>query len=224
MNWTEGQFILIDKPRAWSSFDVVKKIRNRIKVKIGHAGTLDPLATGLLILATGKFTKKIEEVQALSKVYEGIIGLGKTTPSFDLETNFDTEISASHVKLEQINSVIKSKFLGEIEQIPPRHSAVKLDGVRAYKKARKNEEMQLRSRKVQIHDFEITNFENSEISFRIHCAKGTYIRSISHDLGQALKVGGYLKKLRRVKIGDFHVSAAYTLDDFLTKFAPDANH
>ena len=224
MNWAEGQFILIDKPRDWSSFDVVKKIRNRLKVKIGHAGTLDPLATGLLILATGKFTKRIEEVQGLEKCYEGIIELGKTTPSYDLETEFDSETSSDHITLGDIEAAIAKNFNGQIIQIPPSHSAVYIDGERAYKKARRNEEVKMKPRDVTIISFEVLQYSSSEVRFRIQCSKGTYIRSIAHDLGKVLGVGGYLKELRRTAIGEFSIDNAYKLDDFLDKFAVNESH
>lgn len=218
MNWTEGQFILIDKPSEWSSFDVVKKIRNRLKVKVGHAGTLDPLATGLLILATGKFTKRIEEVQGMDKSYEGIIELGKTTPSFDLETEFDSEQSTDTLTERDVLSVIEKSFKGRIEQYPPKHSAVKVGGVRAYKKARRQENVEVRPRQVTINDFKIKKFQNPEIHFQIACSKGTYIRSIANDLGKELGVGGYLKELRRISIGQFLVDDAWDLNDFLAKY------
>lgn len=223
MNWAEGQFILIDKPREWTSFDVVKKIRNHLKVKIGHAGTLDPLATGLLILATGKNTKKIDEVQAKDKVYEGVIEIGKTTPSYDLETDFDAEQNPDHLTEADVLEAI-TKFTGEIEQFPPIHSAVKVDGVRAYKKARRNEAIKTRPRQVSIHSFKVTKFENPEIHFEIHCSKGTYIRSIANDIGQELGVGGYLKSLRRTAIGDFNIDAAHQLEDFLNLHPRNEDH
>lgn len=223
MNWSDGAFILIDKPREWTSFDVVKKIRNHLKVKIGHAGTLDPLATGLLILATGKFTKKIDEVQGQDKVYEGIFEIGKTTPSFDLETEFDSENSVDHISLDSLHKAVE-KFTGELVQYPPMHSAVKVDGVRAYKKARKNQDVKVRPRQVHVLDFEITAFQSPEVHFRIHCSKGTYIRSIANDLGKELGVGAYLKALSRVSIGDFKIEDAYQLEDFLTKFERHENN
>ncbi len=220
MNWDEGQFILIDKPKTWTSFDVVAKVRNHLKaicghkVKVGHAGTLDPLASGLLILATGKFTKKIEEVQQTDKVYEGVIEIGKTTPSFDLETEFDSETDFFKVTIDSVEKA-KESLTGEIIQLPPVHSAVKVDGVRAYKKARKNEEIKMRPRQVNIYSFEILNVEFPEIHFRIACSKGTYIRSMANDFGKLLGVGAYLKELRRTKIGEFDVLGAQTIDAFI---------
>lgn len=213
-DWSEGQFILIDKPQGWTSFDVVKKIRNALKTKVGHAGTLDPLATGLLILATGKYTKKIEEVQAQDKLYEGIIELGKTTASYDLETAFETNIAADHVTDSEIEEA-KEQLTGTIEQVPPAHSAVKVDGQRAYKKARKKEDVQIKSRIVTIHSFDVLSWQCPELTFRVHCSKGTYIRSLAHDFGQLVGVGAYLKQLRRTHIGSFDIAKAYKLEDFL---------
>lgn len=214
MNWDEGQFILIDKPQGWTSFDVVKKIRNHVKAKIGHAGTLDPLATGLLILATGKFTKQIDEVQGQDKWYEGIIQIGKTTPSYDLETAFDSETDSSQIKDADIEHARK-QLEGPLAQIPPAHSAVQIDGVRAYKKARRKEEVLLQPRQVTVHMFEIMQVEGTDVHFRIHCSKGTYIRSIAHDFGKLLGVGAYLKYLRRTAIGDFRVADARSIEQFL---------
>ena len=220
MSWADGQFILIDKPKTWTSFDVVAKLRNHLKqvtgekMKVGHAGTLDPLATGLLILATGKFTKKIEEVQGQDKVYEGIIEIGKTTPSYDLETEFDSEADFSSVTQADIEEAI-TKLTGEIEQFPPAHSAVKVDGVRAYKKARKNEEVKMRLRQVTVHSFKLLKGKLPEVHFQIACSKGTYIRSMANDFGKILGVGAYLKELRRTQIGDFNVLDALTVESFL---------
>jgi len=220
MSWADGQFILIDKPKTWTSFDVVAKLRNHLKqvtgekIKVGHAGTLDPLATGLLILATGKFTKKIEEVQGQDKVYEGIIEIGKTTPSYDLETEFDSEANFSSITQTDIKEAI-TKLTGEIQQFPPAHSAVKVEGVRAYKKARKNEEVKMRLRQVTVHSFKLLNGKLPEVHFQIACSKGTYIRSMANDFGKILGVGAYLKELRRTQIGDFNVSDALTVESFL---------
>lgn len=217
MNWSEGKFILIDKPKNWTSFDVVKKIRNHINSKIGHAGTLDPLATGLLILATGKFTKKIDEVQGQDKIYEGVFEIGKTTPSFDLETNFDSEHGYSHLSIEDVKKMIPD-FIGEITQFPPAHSAVRIDGERAYKKARKNEEVKLRPRQVSVYSFDLLESELPEIRFKIRCSKGTYIRSIANDLGVKLGVGAYLKELKRTAIGEFRLEDAFSIESFLEKY------
>jgi tRNA pseudouridine55 synthase len=214
MNWDEGQFILIDKPKDWTSFDVVKKVRNHIKAKIGHAGTLDPLATGLLILATGKFTKRIDEVQGQDKWYEGIISIGKTTPSYDLETEFDSELDISAITAADLE-MARLQLVGPLAQIPPAHSAVKIDGERAYKKARRREEVKMQPRHITIHSFEFTTISLPDVHFRIHCTKGTYIRSMAHDFGQLLGVGGYLKELRRTAIGDFSVVDAHQMETFL---------
>lgn len=223
MNWDEGQFILIDKPKEWTSFDVVKKVRNRIKAKIGHAGTLDPLATGLLILATGKFTKRIDEVQGQDKWYEGVIGIGKTTPSYDLETEFDSETAIDHITADQLEAA-RAALTGAIVQIPPAHSAVRIDGERAYKKARRREEVKMRPRHIEIHAFEIVKVDLPDVHFRIHCSKGTYIRSMAFDFGKLLGVGGYLKELKRTAIGDFKLSDAWSLDEFLNRYSSDATH
>ncbi|MBS3993886.1 MAG: tRNA pseudouridine(55) synthase TruB [Bacteroidetes bacterium] len=219
----EGQVILIDKPLRWTSFQVVNKMRYTIqkkyhikKIKIGHAGTLDPLATGLLIMCTGKFTKKIEEFQGLFKEYTGTFTLGKTTPSYDLETDFDGEFSYTHITEELLNNTV-SKFIGEIDQVPPVFSAIQKDGKRAYDSARKGKELVLDSRKVMVYEFEITNIDLPNIDFRIKCGKGTYIRSIANDFGKALNTGAYLSSLRRTKIGQFEVENAKSLDVFLNE-------
>lgn len=211
-----GKTLLIDKPLEWTSFDIVKKIRNTIRIKkVGHAGTLDPLATGLLIVCTGKHTKKIEEYQGQEKEYTGIIQLGKTTPSYDLETEFDNEKSASHIKLEEIEEVIKENFTGAISQRPPIFSAIKIGGERLYNKARRNESVEIKPRDVSVSEFTVLKFENPDVHFRIRCSKGTYIRSLANDLGQKIGCGGYLKSLRRTKIGDFSVEDAYDIDSFV---------
>lgn len=213
--YEEGRLLLINKPVDWTSFDVVKKLRYVLKVKkIGHAGTLDPLATGLLIIGTGKFTKKLNELQGLDKTYEGIIEIGKTTPSYDLETEFDSERDWSGVTEAMLESA-RAKFTGPIEQVPPAHSAIKVGGERAYKKARKNKEVKLDPRAVIIHNFEIDASSLPDVSFKVSCSKGTYIRSLAHDFGQAVGVGGYLKKLVRTSVGDFQLSDAVDLNEFI---------
>lgn len=213
--YEEGRLLLINKPIDWTSFDVVKKLRYVLKVKkIGHAGTLDPLATGLLIIGTGKFTKKLNELQGLDKSYEGIIEIGRTTPSYDLETEFDSERDWSKVTTEMIEAA-KKKLSGPIEQIPPAHSAIKVGGERAYKKARKNKEVKLDPRSVTIHNFEIDTSALPEVKFRVECSKGTYIRSLAHDFGRELGVGGYLKNLIRTSVGDYQLSDAVDLDEFI---------
>ncbi|MEQ9405904.1 MAG: tRNA pseudouridine(55) synthase TruB [Cyclobacteriaceae bacterium] len=213
--YEEGKILLINKPKNWTSFDVVKKLRFALKVKkIGHAGTLDPLATGLLIIGTGKFTKKLHELQGLDKSYEGKFEIGKTTPSYDLETAFDSIVDISHLKPEDFERARK-KFSGLISQIPPAHSAVKVDGERAYKKARKNQEVKLNPREVVVSKFEIDTTELPDVLFNVDCSKGTYIRSLARDFGQELGVGAYLKELIRTRIGQYHLSEAEELETFI---------
>ena len=215
--YEEGRLLLINKPLRWTSFDVVKKLRNTLRVKkIGHAGTLDPLATGLLLIGTGKYTKKLNELQGLDKTYSGIIEIGKTTPSYDLETEFDAQNPWDHVTADQLDKA-KSKFVGAISQIPPAHSAVKVGGERAYKKARKNKEVRLEPRNITIHHFEINTTTLPEVSFEVGCSKGTYIRSLAHDFGKELGVGAYLKKLVRTSIGTYKLEDALDLDEFIKK-------
>lgn len=205
--------ILIDKPIQWTSFDVVNKLRRKLKIKkIGHAGTLDPLATGLLILCTGKMTKRIDEYQAQEKEYTGNFMIGQTTPSHDLETLVSEAKDISSISEEAILEAIK-KFTGTIQQVPPIHSAVKVDGKRAYALAREGKEPELKSREVTVSAFEITNIQLPTISFRIVCSKGTYIRSLARDFGEELGVGAYLSKLCRTRIGQFHLKDALTIDD-----------
>ncbi len=215
-----GEVILIDKPLEWSSFDVVKKIRNAIRLKkIGHAGTLDPLATGLLILCTGKKTKSIDSYQAQEKEYTGTFVIGSTTPSFDLETEVTTSGDWTAIAESKIYATAQA-MTGHQQQIPPMYSAVRVDGVRLYKLARKGEEIEIKSRPIEIVEFEITHIEFPTIGFRIKCSKGTYIRSIARDFGVALKVGAYLSSLRRTKIGDFDVLDAYSVQDFINLVKP----
>ena len=220
--YTEGKILLIDKPLTWTSFDVVKKLRYAIKVKkIGHAGTLDPLATGLLLIGTGKFTKKLSELQGLDKVYEGVITIGKTTPSYDLETEFENETTIDHLTQDDLEAAAK-RLTGPLDQIPPAHSAVRINGERAYKKARKNEEVKIDPRRIIIHEFALTKIEGADIHFQIACSKGTYIRSMARDFGEILGVGGHLSALRRTKIGDYSVDDADQLDDFINQIKQDA--
>jgi len=208
----EGQVILIDKPLKWTSFDVVKKVRYALRVKkVGHAGTLDPLATGLLILCTGKKTKQIENFMGLEKEYEGRIVIGKTTPSVDLETGFDSESPWDHISIEDCQNAAK-KLSGEISQIPPAHSAVRIKGKRAYKMARKGEVVEIKPRNVLITEFSLPKIELPEIHFKIVCSKGTYIRSLARDLGEILGTGAYLAELRRTRIGEYRVSDALSID------------
>lgn len=205
--------ILIDKPMQWTSFDVVNKLRGKLKIKkIGHAGTLDPLATGLLILCTGKMTKRIDEFQAQEKEYTGNFVIGQTTPSHDLETPVSEAKDISSVTEEVILEAIK-KFTGTIQQVPPIHSAIKVDGKRAYSLARKGKEPELKPREVTVTAFEITHIQLPTVSFRIVCSKGTYIRSLARDFGDELGVGAYLSKLCRTRIGQFHLKDALTIED-----------
>ena len=217
MNFEEGAVILIDKPLEWTSFDVVGKIRNTIRVKkVGHAGTLDPLATGLLILCTGKMTKKIDEFQAQEKEYEGELVLGKTTPSFDRETEVDQEFDISSITEDMIRKNVSS-FIGTIQQVPPLYSAIKVNGEALYKKARKGETVEIKAREVTISEFEITEVQLPIVKFRIVCSKGTYIRSLVRDFGVALNNGAYMSALRRTRIGNFHVDNAEQLPEFIEK-------
>ncbi len=213
MEQNQDRIILIDKPFEWTSFDVVNKLRRKLKIKkIGHAGTLDPLATGLLILCTGKMTKRVDEYQAQEKEYTGNLVIGQTTPSHDLETPVSEPKDITALTHEVIRNVVK-KFTGVIQQVPPIHSAIKVDGKRAYKLARKGKEPVLLPREVTVSEFEITAIDLPVVSFRIVCSKGTYIRSIARDVGEELGVGAYLSKLCRTRIGQFHLKDALTIDD-----------
>ena len=213
--YQEGQILLIDKPLKWSSFQAVNKLKylliNKVglpkKFKIGHAGTLDPLATGLLIVCTGKFTKRITEIQGQAKEYTGTFHIGATTPSYDLETEIDKDFPISHITDDLIQETTK-QFLGEIDQKPPIFSAIKKDGKRLYEHARAGETIEIESRKATIHEFEITRIALPEIDFRVVCSKGTYIRSLAYDFGKALNSGAHLTALRRTKIGDYDVKNA----------------
>ncbi|WP_418264233.1 tRNA pseudouridine(55) synthase TruB [Flavobacterium faecale] len=214
-DYLNGQIILIDKPLKWSSFQAVNKLKytliNKVglpkKFKIGHAGTLDPLATGLLIICTGKFTKRITEIQGQAKEYTGTFYIGATTPSYDLETEIDQEFPTAHINEELIHETTK-QFLGEIDQKPPIFSAIKKDGVRLYEHARAGETIEIASRKTTIHEFEITRIALPEIDFRVVCSKGTYIRSLAYDFGKAMHSGSHLTTLRRTKIGEYDVANA----------------
>ncbi|TPN87549.1 tRNA pseudouridine(55) synthase TruB [Aquimarina algicola] len=219
-DYKNGQVILIDKPLQWTSFQVVNKVRWLIKkhfgikkIKVGHAGTLDPLASGLLIICTGKFTKKIQEFQGQKKEYTGTIMLGATTPSYDLETEIDETYPIDHITENLIKDTIPN-FIGEIEQYPPVFSALKKDGKRLYEYAREGESVTVNPRKINILDFEITRAHLPKIDFRVVCSKGTYIRSLAHDFGKALNSGAHLTELRRTKIGDFSVEKASTIASF----------
>ncbi len=219
-DYLSGQMVLIDKPLGWSSFDVVKKIKHLIskkynlkKLKVGHAGTLDPLATGLLIVCTGKFTKRISEIQGQEKTYTGTITLGGTTPSYDLETEVDNDYKTSHITKELIHKTTK-QFIGEIDQKPPIFSALKKGGERLYEKARRGEEIIIESRKIFVREFNIISIENLTVAFEIKCSKGTYIRSIANDFGAALNSGGYLSSLCRTAIGDYQLSKGIDIESF----------
>ncbi len=212
---TEGRVLLVNKPYEWTSFDVVNKLRYRLKIKkIGHAGTLDPLATGLLIICTGKMTKRIDEFQAQEKEYTGKLVLGQSTPSHDLETAVSEAQDISSITESEIQTVTQ-KFIGTIQQIPPLHSAIKVDGKRAYKLARKGSDMELRPREVSIKEFEVTSVDKPVVSFRVVCSKGTYIRSLARDFGQALGTVAYLSELCRTRIGEFKLADALTIDQVL---------
>ena len=217
----EGKVLLIDKPLNWTSFQAVNKIRWHIKkqfglkkIKVGHAGTLDPLATGLLIICTGKKTKSINEYQAQEKEYTGSIYLGATTPSYDLETEVNETFPIDHITEDLIQQTANS-FVGKIDQKPPIFSAIKKDGKRLYDIARKGETTEIKSRKVNITRFDITKIEMPLVEFRVSCSKGTYIRSLAHDFGIKLNSGAYLASLRRTRIGEFSVEKALTISDFI---------
>jgi tRNA pseudouridine55 synthase len=210
-NFEAGEVLLLDKPLTWTSFDVVRKVKNTLRPrKIGHAGTLDPLATGLLILCTGKKTKDIDQIQAQEKEYEGTFRLGQTTPSFDLETPVDAEQPYAHLTEAEIQAAVAT-FLGKIEQIPPVFSAVKVDGKRAYELARKGQEAEIKAKTVEIKAFELTRIALPDIDFRIVCSKGTYVRSLARDLGVALGCGAHLTRLVRTRIGEYRLADAWTV-------------
>ena len=210
-----GRVLLIDKPLHWTSFDAVRKIRNSIRIKkVGHAGTLDPLATGLLIICTGKFTKKINEYMAQEKEYTGSFTLGAVTPTYDKESEPEQQKDISLINDEMIYAATK-KFIGEIQQIPPIYSAIKKEGTALYELARRGENVTPEPRTIFIHSFEITNIQLPEVHFKIVCSTGTYIRSIANDFGAVLGCGGYLSALRRTRIGKFKVEDGMTMEDFI---------
>ncbi len=222
-DFQNGQILLIDKPLGWSSFQAVNKLKytliNKVglpkKFKIGHAGTLDPLATGLLLVCTGKFTKRITELQGQAKEYTGTFYIGATTPSYDLETEIDENFSISHIDENLIHETVK-QFLGEIDQKPPLYSAIKKEGIRLYEYARAGETVEIATRKTTIHEFEIIRTALPEIDFRVVCSKGTYIRSLAFDFGKALHSGAHLTVLRRTKIGDYNLNNAVDVTLFET--------
>lgn len=219
-NFEDGKILLLHKEIGWTSFDVVKKVKNLIrqayqikKIKVGHAGTLDPLASGLLIICTGKFTKKISEIQSKRKVYTGQITLGSTTPSYDLETSVDKIFDISNISKKDILETA-NKFIGVIQQKPPIYSAIKVKGERLYEKARRGESIDIKSRETTIFSFEIKDIALPHFKFQIECSKGTYIRSIADDFGKYLKNGAHLSQLTRNQIGDYDLSRAFTIDEF----------
>ena len=220
-DFKNGQVLLIDKPLTWTSFQAVNKIRwhikqrfNLKKIKVGHAGTLDPLATGLLIICTGKQTKEINTYQGQNKEYTGAFTLGATTPSYDLETEVNETFSIDHIT-EDLLKQTTQKFIGDIDQKPPIFSAIKKDGKRLYELARKGETTEIKSRKVTVSEFEITKLAMPIVEFRVVCSKGTYIRSLAYDFGQALNSGAHLSVLRRTKIGEFSLENAESIEGFI---------
>ncbi len=218
MNFLDGEILYIDKPLGWTSFDAVKRLRGALtrrlqlkKLKVGHAGTLDPLATGVMIICTGRATKRIDELQAGVKEYIATIALGATTPSYDLETEIDATYPTEHITRELVEETLK-KFMGRIEQIPPEFSACKVDGVRAYKLARKGRDVELKAKVLVIDEIELLDFAPAEIRVRVVCSKGTYIRALARDIGQALNSGGHLTALRRTRVGDVTVDKCLQVD------------
>lgn len=223
MNFTEGEVLYFNKPLHWTSFDLVNKARTMIKhtlgikkIKIGHAGTLDPLATGVLIVCTGKCTKRIEELQYHTKEYIATMRLGATTPSFDLETEIDATYPTDHITRELVKNVLQ-QFLGEIKQIPPTFSAVKVNGKRAYEYARKGDEVEIKAKTLVIDEIELLEYDMPTIKVRVVCSKGTYIRALARDIGQALNSGAHLTALERTRIGDIKVEDCISIDDFRAK-------
>jgi tRNA pseudouridine55 synthase len=212
---------LIDKPKGWTSFDVVNKVRWHIrkklgvkKFKVGHAGTLDPMATGLLNLCVGRWTKRLQELEGLDKTYTGTIQLGASTPSYDAETEVDEHFPTDHLSLEALQKASRA-LTGDIQQVPPVFSAIKVDGQPLYKRARRGEVVEVKARPVRVHHFELSNFTGTSVDFSIGCSKGTYIRSLAHDLGRAVGSGGYLTALRRTSVGPYRVEKAWELEQLL---------
>jgi tRNA pseudouridine55 synthase len=217
-----GAILIVDKPLQWTSFDVVNKIRGTIrrtfnikKIKVGHAGTLDPLATGVLVVCTGKMTKQIQFLTAEDKSYEATVELGKTTPSYDLETAFEGEFPTDHISEEAVHKALE-KFLGTTEQMPPIYSAKKVDGTTAYKAARQGQDIKLNPVNITISKLEILDMELPEITFSVTCSKGTYIRSLAHDIGKSLESGAYLKALRRTGSGSFTIDKAKSVEELVS--------
>ncbi|MET0392511.1 MAG: tRNA pseudouridine(55) synthase TruB [Chitinophagaceae bacterium] len=221
-SFEEGRVLLVDKPLHWTSFDAVRKIRNLVRIKkVGHAGTLDPLATGLLIVCTGKFTKKINEYMAREKEYTGSFTLGATTPTYDLESEPENFQPVDQLTPEELKAALP-RFTGEILQVPPAHSAIKVAGKRVYELARQGKEVKLEPRRVVISEFELTRIELPVVHFRVVCSTGTYIRSLAHDFGQALGCGAYLSSLRRTRIGEFTVADAATMEELQSQLSQPA--
>ena len=225
MNFIEGEIFCIDKPLNWTSFNAVKRLRGAVirrtglkKIKVGHAGTLDPLATGVLIVCTGKATKRIEELQTGVKEYVATIALGSTTPSFDLETEIDATYPVDHINRELVAEVLKN-FVGRIEQVPPAFSACKIDGKRAYTMARKGKDVELKAKELVIDEIELQDYKTGEISVRVVCSKGTYIRALARDIGEALGSGAHLTALRRTRVGDVKIDDCLTIDDAVAQIA-----
>ena len=225
MNFIEGEIFCIDKPLNWTSFNAVKRLRGAVirrtglkKIKVGHAGTLAPLATGVLIVCTGKATKRIEELQTGVKEYVATIALGSTTPSFDLETEIDATYPVDHINRELVEEVLKN-FVGRIEQVPPAFSACKIDGKRAYTMARKGKDVELKAKELVIDEIELQDYKTGEISVRVVCSKGTYIRALARDIGEALGSGAHLTALRRTRVGDVKIDDCLTIDDAVAQIA-----
>ena len=221
-DYRAGATLLVDKPLGWTSFEVVNKIRYKLKhrlgvkkIKVGHAGTLDPKATGLLLICTGKFTKKLANYQQLPKEYTGTLVLGATTPSYDTETEIDRRYPIDRLDAPKLETA-RRQFLGDIEQVPPLFSAIKVDGQPLYRRARRGEQVEVAPRRVHIYDFELTRIALPAVDFRVRCSKGTYIRSLAYDFGRALDNGAYLAALRRTKIGDYDVAKAWKLEELVT--------
>lgn len=220
MDFVSGEIIAIDKPLGWTSFDAVKRLRGAIlrrlgkkKFKVGHAGTLDPLATGVMIICTGRATRRIEELQSGVKEYIATVALGATTPSFDLETEIDATYPTAHITREMVEKALAEKFTGEIEQIPPEYSACKIDGKRAYKMARSGQEVKLKPKKLVIDEIELLEFAPEEIKIRVVCSKGTYIRALARDIGAELGSGGHLTALRRTKVGQVTIENCLSVEN-----------
>ncbi len=222
LNPIVGEVLYLDKPYGWTSFDVVKRVRGKLhtrlgikKLKVGHAGTLDPLATGVLIVCTGKMTKQIDELQAHVKEYVAEVTLGATTPSFDLETPIDATYPTEHITRQMVEEVLQSKFVGSIKQVPPAYSACKVDGNRAYKMARKGQEVELKAKELVIDEIELLDYAMPKITIRVVCSKGTYIRALARDIGQALGSGAHLTALRRTRVGNVRVDDCMQVPDML---------